>query len=159
MLKGEATVPDKWLNRHVTPWISGSFGPAVGAILARPFLWGAFNPGVCERVFPALQRRTVGQFLRLERSISDSNPVEKVTVIASKGRLFVPCLCCSNVVCVVQMSSMSFSLSFLFPSFIQLVGKSVSMSWLLHRKMKALAQMQKLWSVLRQGTVSSVDKQ
>ena len=48
-------------------------------------------------MFPALQHRIVGEFLKLEQSIGDSNPVKKVTVIASEGcSVRVPC--CSNVV-------------------------------------------------------------
>ena len=54
LLEREAASSDKHLTRHVTPWISGAFGPAVGAILAMPLLWDAFDSEVCERVFPAL---------------------------------------------------------------------------------------------------------
>jgi len=164
LLRREATVSDEWLTRHVTPRISGAFGPAVGAILARPLLWGAFDPEVCERVFPALRHRIVGEFLKLERSIGDCNPVEKVTVIASEGCSFHVHAVLSVLFCRLCwsffhfMSVLSFSFSFL-SFFIQLAGKSALMSLLLHQRMKDLEPMRKLLFVLHQGTVSSIDKQ
>ena len=149
---------NKWLTRHVTPQISGAFGPAVGALLPRPILWGAFDPEVCERVSPALQHRIVGEFLKLEQLNEDSNPVEKVTAIASKAWSLLPCLCSQDAFCA-HIAQMSSSLLSFLPSLTQLVSKSASMNWLLHQKMKDLAQMQKLWFVLHQGTVTGVDKQ
>lgn len=46
----EAALTDGWLSRHVTPRIAESFGPAVGATLARPLLWACNDPKVCDRV-------------------------------------------------------------------------------------------------------------
>ena len=88
-MKKDASVSDEWLTNNVTPRISAAFGPAVGAILARPLLWAAFDPVVSERVFSTQRYKIVSSFLRLQRPIGDTNPVDKVTVIASEGQFKV----------------------------------------------------------------------
>jgi len=88
IIKREAVgVSDEWLCTNVTPNISSAFDRRVGAILARPLLWAAFDPTWSEMVAPEIRHRIISAFIRLECiDIDDGvNPVSRVEVIASEG--------------------------------------------------------------------------
>ena len=54
VMKEQAGVTDDWLIQHVTPRITGMFGKKVGAILAKPLLWAAFDPTWAETIEPTI---------------------------------------------------------------------------------------------------------
>ena len=86
-MKEQAGVTDDWLIHHVTPRITGMFGKKVGAILAKPLLWAAFDPIWAETIEPTIRSRIISQFIRMDRNLGDNvNPVSKIEVIPNKGR-------------------------------------------------------------------------
>ena len=87
VMKEQAGVTDDWLIHHVTPRITGMFGKKVGAILAKPLLWAAFDPIWAETIEPTIRSRIISQFIRMDRNLGDNvNPVSKIEVIPNKGR-------------------------------------------------------------------------
>ena len=87
LINKDAPLSDEWLCHNVTPRITDTFSPKVGAILARPLLWACFHSTVGERVEPSIRRWVVSSLIRLsrDRDARDDNPVERVRVVASEG--------------------------------------------------------------------------
>ena len=62
--KENAGITDKWLCTNVTPNITSSFGPAVGAILGNALLWACDDgewqsqvpPEICHQIHTAFAR-------------------------------------------------------------------------------------------------------
>jgi len=80
-LKEAAGISDKWLCRNVAPNIAASFGNEVGAILAKPLLWAAYDVEWLERLSPEIKHRIISAFIWLER-VEVGNPVKIVEIIA-----------------------------------------------------------------------------
>ena len=85
VLKEAAGISDEWLCRNVAPNIAACFGNEVGAILAKPLLWAAYDVEWSERLSPEIKHRIISAFIRLER-IEVGNPVKIVEIIAMEGR-------------------------------------------------------------------------
>ena len=85
-MKEAAGITDDWLCRNVAPNIAASFGNEVGAILAKPLLWAAYDVEWSGRLSPEIKHRIISAFIRLERGVEVGNPVKIVEIIAMEGR-------------------------------------------------------------------------
>ena len=69
------------------PNIAVLFGNEVGAILAKPLLWAAFDVEWSQRLWPPeIKHRIISAFIRLDRGVVVGNPVKSVEIIAMEGR-------------------------------------------------------------------------
>ena len=66
VVKKDAGVTDEWLCTNVTPSISSTFGRVIGAILARPLLWAAYDVNSADKVSSEIRHRIISAFIRLE---------------------------------------------------------------------------------------------
>ena len=88
VVKKDAGLTDEWLCQNVTPSISSAFGREIGAILARPLLWAAYDVNSAEKVSSEIRHRIISAFIRLERFDTSEgiNPVDRIEIIASESK-------------------------------------------------------------------------
>ena len=88
VVKKDAGLTDEWLCTNVTPSISSAFGRKIGAILARPLLWAAYDVNSAEKVSSEIRHRIISAFIRLERFDTSEgiNPVDRIEIIASESK-------------------------------------------------------------------------
>lgn len=85
-VKNNSGITDEWLANEIAPAITQAFGPAVGAILARPLLWACFDAATVELVSPDILNSVNAKFIRLESGLLDGvNPIDRVEVLPSES--------------------------------------------------------------------------
>ena len=86
VLKQGAGLTDNWLAHSIAPAITSCFGEKIGAILAKPLLWAAFDQQWQEKLPSDIRHRIISRFVTLQRpGFGDGvNPVKKVEVIANQ---------------------------------------------------------------------------